>query len=689
MRKFLFTLFLFSIFFSSHIVAQTYLINEDFSSITTGNNTSSDGAGTAWTGNANFSTVSKAYQAGGMVKLGTSSATGYITSKSLDLSVNTGVFSVSVDVKGWTTVEGDIKVTVTGLTAQTKSYTAKMDASALQTLVFDFTGGKANSTVTIETTAKRAYLDNIKVYYNAAPVCTAPGLAFAQSSVSKLISDGSFTQTATSANATTPVTYSSSNTAVAGVNANTGEVTIAGAGTATITASQAAGTHNSVFYCSATAQYSLTVTAGQPTIAITEINVPEISGYVDNSFEESVLVSGLNLTGNVSLSISGADASQFSLSKSSVTQSAGVAASESVTVYYHPTTAGSHLATLTFSSAGAPDIVRSLAGNATYKALSAPVATDATGLKPTAFTANWNAVDGATSYELNVYKIGSGSQTPLTENFDLFATGTYPAPATSDASSSIDTYTQTPGWSSSKIYSAGGSVKVGASTGLGYITTPALDLSGNSGAFTVSFESMAWSGDSTKFKIYVNDVLAYTVKGLSNTTSYTFSPFTVNLTGGTASTKIKFEGNQAAKGRFFLENLSVTQSGQTLTPISGSPFTVNGTNYEVTNLNSTTTYYYTVVAKNLGGSSPVSNQISATTTVSTDINSQASANFKAYKANGRLIVETLTGSNIEIYNSVGQKIVDVKANQPVNTLDIAEKGLIIVKSGNSYAKVVM
>jgi hypothetical protein len=52
-------------------------------------------------------------------------------------------------------------------------------------------------------------------------------------------------------------------------------------------------------------------------------------------------------------------------------------------------------------------------------------------------------------------------------------------------------------------------------------------------------------------------------------------------------------------------------------------------------------------------------------------------------------VETLTGSNIEIYNSVGQKIVDVKANQPVNTLDIAEKGLIIVKSGNSYAKVVM
>jgi hypothetical protein len=85
----------------------------------------------------------------------------------------------------------------------------------------------------------------------------------------------------------------------------------------------------------------------------------------------------------------------------------------------------------------------------------------------------------------------------------------------------------------------------------------------------------------------------------------------------------------------------------------------------------------------------VSNQISATTTVSTDINSQASANFKAYKANGRLIVETLTGSNIEIYNSVGQKIVDVKANQPVNTLDIAEKGLIIVKSGNSYAKVVM
>ncbi len=70
------------------------------------------------------------------------------------------------DVKGWTTIEGSIKVTVTGLTPQTVSYTAVMSGS-FETKTINFTGGTASSTVKIETTAKRAFIDNVLVFYAA------------------------------------------------------------------------------------------------------------------------------------------------------------------------------------------------------------------------------------------------------------------------------------------------------------------------------------------------------------------------------------------------------------------------------------------------------------------------------------------------------------------------------------------
>ncbi|MEI6193373.1 MAG: hypothetical protein WCS42_03490 [Verrucomicrobiota bacterium] len=155
--------------------AQTVVLSDDFASITTGDNTTTSGSSSAWTGDISFPTVASAYKAGGAVKLGTASLVGSITSKTLDLSPNGGNFFVKFDVKGWTTVEGSIKVTVTGLTAQTVTYAAVMSGT-FETKTLSFTGGTAGSTVKIETTAKRAYIDNVSVYYNGAgaPIIIAP-----------------------------------------------------------------------------------------------------------------------------------------------------------------------------------------------------------------------------------------------------------------------------------------------------------------------------------------------------------------------------------------------------------------------------------------------------------------------------------------------------------------------------------
>lgn len=135
------------------------LLNENFASITTGNSTSSNGSGTTWGGNTNFPTVATAYQAGGAVRLGSSSATGSITSKSLDFSQGSGTVKVTFDVKGWTANEGDIKVSVGGQ-EQIITYTAVM-AGNFETKTATFTGVTGTGTVKIETTAKRAFIDNV------------------------------------------------------------------------------------------------------------------------------------------------------------------------------------------------------------------------------------------------------------------------------------------------------------------------------------------------------------------------------------------------------------------------------------------------------------------------------------------------------------------------------------------------
>ena len=150
-------------------------LSEDFSAYTKGGNTASTGAGspdgtdiynpgaTVLPGgvpSANFPTGTITYMAGGTAKLGNSSLSGSITSKPFGSEVSD--MTVKFDVKGWTTVEGDIKVTISGKPSQTIAYNAKMnDAFEAKTVVFNDV--PPNSTLTIETTAKRAFIDNVTV----------------------------------------------------------------------------------------------------------------------------------------------------------------------------------------------------------------------------------------------------------------------------------------------------------------------------------------------------------------------------------------------------------------------------------------------------------------------------------------------------------------------------------------------
>lgn len=156
---------------------ETVYLEEDFSSITAGNNNTTSGSNNGWNGNDNFpqSKLVKVYQAGGAVKLGSKSDLGSMTTKNLDLSANNGIFYVTFDVKGWTTIEGDIKISLDGTEKETVEYSATIN-DAFETKTVEISGGTSNSTITIATTSKRAFIDNVKIFTKASSTtqCSAP-----------------------------------------------------------------------------------------------------------------------------------------------------------------------------------------------------------------------------------------------------------------------------------------------------------------------------------------------------------------------------------------------------------------------------------------------------------------------------------------------------------------------------------
>lgn len=154
---------------------ETVYLEEDFSSANEGTNNNTSGPSNKSWKNDKFPITTNTYQAGGTVKLGTSSKTGSITTKTLDLSSNNGIFYVTFDVKGWTTIEGDIKISLDGTEKETVEYSATIN-DAFETKTVEISGGTSNSTITIATTSKRAFIDNVKIFTKASSTsqCSAP-----------------------------------------------------------------------------------------------------------------------------------------------------------------------------------------------------------------------------------------------------------------------------------------------------------------------------------------------------------------------------------------------------------------------------------------------------------------------------------------------------------------------------------
>lgn len=240
-----------------------------------------------------------------------------------------------------------------------------------------------------------------------------------------------------------------------------------------------------------------------------------------------------------------------------------------------------------------------------------PTATDASAIAQTSFTANWDAVPGATGYYLDVSTSPDFETVFVTEDFSTMVAPVPPA-SDSNIASSLNTYTDTPGWTGQFIYQETGYARVGTSSGQGNIATPSLNLTTTGGAATISFRAKHNAPDTTNKTIRVlysaNGGTNYVVAPVAEfTLTDNFATYSTPYTGGNATTKFRIQALTATANRFQIDDIKVTYS-QMLAGYNNLAVTT-GTSHEVTGLNPDTKYYYRVRAYGANCTSANSNTI--------------------------------------------------------------------------------
>jgi uncharacterized membrane protein YccF (DUF307 family) len=323
--------------------------------------------------------------------------------------------------------------------------------------------------------------------------------------------------------------------------------------------------------------------------------------------------------------------------------------------------------------------------------LGVPVSTAASGISSTGFTANWDAAASATSYDVNVY-----TKTAGTFATDLFISE-YGEGSSNNKYIEIYNGTGAPvnlsnytikqavnggGWDVDLSYTlpltgtlANNDVYVIANSSANATVLAQTDLSIVYNATAQGGRVPAFTGNDA-IGLFKNDVLIDVFGSPASTATIPVAGFstygidhtivrksTVNagntnwtISSGTNTTDSEWTGYASDIWTYLGSH---TMSGSaTSTPISGSPFAVSGaTSKTLTGLSAETTYYYTVVAKKGAESSVASNEISATTSVSTALNNGIAGAPFITTAKGKLTVSQLSAnSTVRVYDATGRMV---------------------------------
>ena len=370
----------------------------------------------------------------------------------------------------------------------------------------------------------------------------------------------------------------------------------------------------------------------------------------------SVFIKGFNLTGDLSLALSGTNSSSFSIPSASVSQTNAQAGFRLV-ITYQAQSLGIQTALLTISGGGIATTPVNLTANCIdgFKALQAADITS------NSFTANWSTSALATGYSLNVYTLeGNGNTGPKSILETDFLTG-------------LPT-----GWKSSGYTDnlTASTIKFSSGTNFGKITTSALDLSTATTVLSVIAKQYNTDAGAKLVALVNADTLATWVTGTA------YQTFTVNVPVETSTSTISLYTFAGSGHRVFVDYMKLTTQGSPQLPVSVNGYPVslgNVLSYSVTDLQPDSTYFYKITP--VGNSTIESDQITVHTLQLTNgLTDQAENMIKwSVTTTGISLWNIPDNSTIRLLDVMGKQLQSVQSSSSELKLNLSQKGIYLIQ----------
>ncbi len=231
-----------------------------------------------------------------------------------------------------------------------------------------------------------------------------------------------------------------------------------------------------------------------------------------------------------------------------------------------------------------------------------PVLAEPTEVTSRSFTLNWEAVDDAIGYRLDIDEQLPDSLNPLllSEDFSALTEGEYPKSGTEDISETLENYLSGSPWYGALLYSCGGYLRMGGYGQSGKLYTPVFNAEPSGGVITLSLDARSYPAKNVAFTV---DLLDVDTKEVLASQSFKANKTEANylIVYNNATRRCRFVITTANE-RLFINRMRVVKGETdkdevwTLGPKSWSIDSVKTTSYTVEGLAGERTYQYTVTA---------------------------------------------------------------------------------------------